>query len=170
MTTFSCQAPRLSEVCLFKLLGATGEQLQMISDTGLLFTSVVVHWIPATLSAISSPCHWASINQYALQADRGTCGENNMPCSHAYLNIQGLCVAADWAPHHCPAQPRKWKNGRRLGSLKCWSQLAFDSPVYSNWLHAADRRVVCVFFYRALCVKFRNEKNFMKKSVKSKKG
>lgn len=29
-----------------------------------------------------------------------TCGEHNMARSHAYLNIQGLRVAADWAPRH----------------------------------------------------------------------
>lgn len=86
-----------------------GLQLQMISDARLLFTSVVVHWSPATLSAISSPCHWASINQSSLQADQGTCGENNMPCSHAYLNIRGLRVADDWATHHSLTHPRQWK-------------------------------------------------------------
>lgn len=94
---------------------------------GLLLVSVVVHWIPAKLSAISSPCHRASINQYAPQAARGTRRGNNTPHSHAYLNIQGLLVAADWTPHHGPAPKTVEEKKAAFGR---WS--ACDSPMAST--------------------------------------
>lgn len=37
------------------------------------------------------------------------------PCSHAYLNLQGLRLTADWASHHWPAQPRQWKKWLLFG-------------------------------------------------------
>lgn len=105
----------------------------------------MVHWLPAKLSAISSPRHRASINQYAPQAARPRWRGNNTARGHAYLNIQGLLVAADWAPRRCPARPRRWeRKRRRSGSLKWGSWLACDSPTRSNWLHLAAGRTACV--------------------------
>lgn len=120
MTTFPCQALKPSEVCLLKSLGPWESDCKLFQTVGLLFASVLVHWIPAKLSAISSPCHRASINQYAPQAARGTWRGNNTSRSHACLNIQGLLVAADWAPHHCP---RKWK--KKKGGV--WDHLSGEA-------------------------------------------
>lgn len=43
-----------------------------------------------------------------------------MARSHAYLNIQGLCVAADWAPRHWPGAA---KDAEEMAAV--WDHLGF---------------------------------------------
>lgn len=111
-----CQASRPSEVCLFKSLGPRERGCKWFQMPGCFSHQLWCIRFLLRLSSISSPCYCTSINQYTLQAHRGTCGKNTMPCSHTYLNIQGLCVADDWATHHSLANPWQWKKWLLFGN------------------------------------------------------